>query len=257
MLVCPVRGCRKPLTREPRRAVCPAGHCFDLARSGYLNLLQPQDRRSKDPGDTAAAIAGRRRIHDLGVTRPLLDAIAQAAHPGPDDIALDAGCGEGFYVGNLRRLAGCAAHGADISVPAVEAAARRYPDCTWIVANADRQLPYADGSFTLLLSITGRLNEPEFHRLLRPEGRLVVATPGPGDLAELRGASAGRDRQERTVALFEPGFRLERRQPVSATAELDAEAIAALRHAIYRPGMGEETARRVTFALDVLEFRRR
>ena len=76
MLLCPVRGCHMALVREERRLLCPRGHSFDVARSGYINLLQPQQRRSKQPGDTAAAVAGRRRLHDRGVTGPLLDAIA-------------------------------------------------------------------------------------------------------------------------------------------------------------------------------------
>ena len=72
MLLCPVRDCRMALVREERRLICPRGYSFDVARSGYINLLQPQDRRSKQPGDTAAAVAGRRRLHDRGVTEPLL-----------------------------------------------------------------------------------------------------------------------------------------------------------------------------------------
>jgi 23S rRNA (guanine745-N1)-methyltransferase len=59
MLLCAVRSCHLPLAREGRRFVCPKGHSFDIARSGYINLLQPQDRRSKDPGDSAAAAAYR------------------------------------------------------------------------------------------------------------------------------------------------------------------------------------------------------
>ena len=59
MLLCTVRGCHLALVREGR-LLCPRGHSFDVARSGYINLLQPQDRRSKQPGDTPAAIEGRR-----------------------------------------------------------------------------------------------------------------------------------------------------------------------------------------------------
>jgi SAM-dependent methyltransferase len=146
MLLCPVRDCHQPLVREERRVVCPRGHSFDIARSGYINLLQPQDRRSKQPGDTDAAIQGRRRLHDLGVTQPLLHAIAEVVAPSQSDIVLDAGCGDGFYLGSLARQSGIDAHGVDISVPAVDAAARRYPGCEWIVANADRFVPYADRS---------------------------------------------------------------------------------------------------------------
>src|SRR5580700_6924601 len=126
MLLCTVRDCRLPLTRENARVVCPRGHSFDIARSGYINLLQPQDKKSKHPGDTVAAIAGRRRLHDQGVTKPLFDAIAQSIAPSSTDVVLDAGCGEGFYLGSLAAQTGCAAHGVDISIPAIDAAAKRY-----------------------------------------------------------------------------------------------------------------------------------
>src|SRR5580692_10462609 len=106
MLVCPVRDCHQALMREGQRWVCPRGHSFDVARSGYINLLQPQDRRSKHPGDTPAAIAARRRLHDGGVTEPLLRAIAEIVAARPSDIVLDAGCGDGFYLGALARETG-------------------------------------------------------------------------------------------------------------------------------------------------------
>ena len=52
-LLCTVRTCHLPLTREERRVICPRGHAFDIARSGYINMLQPQERRSRKPGDPA------------------------------------------------------------------------------------------------------------------------------------------------------------------------------------------------------------
>jgi hypothetical protein len=81
MLVCPVRDCRMALLREERRLLCPRRHSFDIARSGYINLLQPQERRSKRPGDTVAAVAARRRLHDRGLSEPLLHAIEQTVAP--------------------------------------------------------------------------------------------------------------------------------------------------------------------------------
>src|SRR4051812_39270754 len=149
MLLCTVRDCPLPLTRAAdqggRRLVCRRAHSFDVARSGYINLLQPQDRRSKHPGDTPAAVAARRRLHDLGVTAPLLEGIAELAQTSPGDLVLDAGCGDGFFLGSLAHQSGCAGHGVDISIPAVDAAARCYPPdesgCKWIVANADRFVP--------------------------------------------------------------------------------------------------------------------
>jgi 23S rRNA (guanine745-N1)-methyltransferase len=242
------------LMREGRRLLCTRGHSFDFARSGYINLLQPQERRSKQPGDTAAAVAGRRRLHDRGVTDPLLRAIAEIMVASPREIVLDAGCGDGFYLGTLARQTGFDAHGVDISIPAIDVAARRYPGCEWIVANADRVVPYADRSFSIVLSITGRMNAREFRRVLRDDGRLLVAIPAPEDLLELRGA--GRDRVARTIETFVHDFALVNRRRITTTADLDAAAVHDVLLSIYRPMRSQPVeAMRVTFSLDLLLFR--
>ncbi|MGA3241455.1 MAG: putative RNA methyltransferase [Bryobacteraceae bacterium] len=254
MLLCPVRNCHLALAREERRVACPRGHSFDIARSGYINLLQPQERRSKHPGDTVAAVAARRRLHDRGVTGPLLHAIAETLAASPDDSVLDAGCGDGFYLGSLANQTGFDAHGVDISIPAVDAAARRYPGCEWIVANADRFVPYADRSFSMALSITARMNAGEFRRVLRDDGRLLVALPAPDDLIELRGV--GRDRVARTLDTFAQGFTLVGRRRAATVADLDAAGVHDVLHSIYRPMRSQPAeAMRVTFSLDLLLFR--
>jgi 23S rRNA (guanine745-N1)-methyltransferase len=268
MLLCPVRACRLPLMREERRLVCPRAHSLDVARSGYVNLLQPQDRRSSNPGDTKAAVAARRRLHDLGVTEPLLRAIAGIIAADPSDVVLDAGCGDGFYLGTLAREIGFDAHGLDISTFAADAAARRYPPgerCEWIVANADRFVPYSDHSFSIVLSITARMNVGEFRRVLRgPEagqgGRLLVGLPSPEDLVELRSqvGESGRDRVARTVETFAPSFTLAEQHRVTTTADLSAASVHDVLVSIYRPMRSRPVeAMRVTFSLDLLLFRPR
>lgn len=254
MLVCPVRNCRLPLKREERRLHCQNGHSFDVARSGYVNLLQPQDRRSNQAGDTPAAVAARRRLHDLGGTEPLLNGISDLLGAASDDVVLDAGCGDGFYLGSLARRIGFNGHGVDISVPAIEAAARRYPECEWIVANADRVVPYADRSFSAVMSITARMNSSEFRRVLRDDGRLLIALPAPDDLIELRGS--GHDRTVRTVRAFSRDFKLQYQRRVTTTADLDAAGVQDVLLSIYRPMQPRPAeARLVTFSLDLLLFR--
>jgi len=255
LLHCPVRDCQLPLAREQRRFVCGRGHSFDVAKSGYVNLLQPQERRSKNPGDTGEAVLARRRLHDRGVTAPLLKGIGGVLAAGPEDAVLDAGCGDGYYLGSLARECGFAACGVDISIPAVDAAARRYPECQWLVANADRAIPFADGSFDKVISITARMNAPEFRRVLKSGGRLLVAIPAPDDLIELRGA--GRDRAERTMATFADGFSLLAQRRVTTTAALDADAVRDVLLSIYRPLQAEPAvAKQVTFSLELLLFER-
>ena len=254
MLVCPVRRCHQPLVRDQGRLVCSNNHSFDIARSGYINLLQPQDRRSKEPGDTADAVKARRRLHDRGVTGPLLRSIAEMLEPTASDVVLDAGCGDGFYLGTLAGEVGFEAHGIDISIPAIDAAARRYPGCEWIVANADRFIPYPERFFSSVLSITARMNPAEFRRTLRDDGRLLVAVPAPDDLIELRGP--GRDRVERTIADFSAHFTLSNQRRATTTVDLDAAGIQDVLRSIYRPMQRRPfDAMRVTFSLDLLLFR--
>jgi 23S rRNA (guanine745-N1)-methyltransferase len=172
---------------------------------------------------------------------------------GEDDVILDIGSGEGFYLASLAQESGCRGHGIDISIPAVEAAARRYPGCEWIVANADRFIPYSNQSFSKVMSLTARMNTDEFQRVLRPDGRLLVALPAPDDLIELRGT--GRDRSPRTVETFAAKFRLLDQQRITTTADLDEEAVRNILISIYRPLQAQPPkAGRITLSLDLLLF---
>ena len=234
--------------------VCPRNHSFDIARSGYVNLLQPQDRRANQPGDTAEAVAARRRLHDMGFTAHQRLGIAEVIAATRNDVVLDAGCGDGFYLGTLQAETRFEAHGADISVAAVDAAARRYDNCEWVVANTDRVLPYTDRSFSIVLSITAHLNPAECRRVLRDGGRLLVAIPAPDDIIELRGS--GRDRAPQTIEQFAHGFTLIDRRRVSNYSDLSESVVRDVLISIYRPIQRQPLEpKRVTFSLDLLLFR--
>ncbi|HEY0139943.1 MAG TPA: methyltransferase domain-containing protein [Thermoanaerobaculia bacterium] len=266
MLLCTVRDCRTPLTREERRWVCERGHSFDVARSGYVNLLQPQDKKSKVPGDTAEAVNARRRFLDRGHTEPLVRAIVELVPMREGEALLDVGCGEGHHTAAFQAAYGAEAHGIDLSVPAIELAAKRWPDCHWIVANADRFLPYADASFHTVASITARLQPEEFRRVIRTDGTLLLAIAGPDDLIELRAAVQGegieRDRVQRTIDLFAPRFTLERLERVRHVAHLERESIRDVLASSYRGLRTRERERlesleamNVTLARDLLLLR--
>jgi hypothetical protein len=121
------------------------------------------------------------------------------------------------------------------------------------VANADRFIPYSDGAFTNVLSVTARMNSPEFRRVLHSEGQLLVAVPGPEDLVELRGA--GRDRVEQTIQAFSSEFVLRGQRRITTTADLEADSVQDVLLSIYRPNPAkQEGTKRVTFSLDLLLF---
>jgi 23S rRNA (guanine745-N1)-methyltransferase len=236
-----------------------------MARSGYINLLQPQDSRSRNPGDSADAVAARRRFLDAGHGETFLKAMIECV-PGNPETTLDAGCGEGYHLDGFRRAFDSEAHGTDISTPAIDAAARRHRHCHFIVANADRFLPYDDASFDLVTSITARVNASEFRRVIRDGGTLLIALPGPDDLIELREAVLGErkliDRVDRTVESVRAHFNLvEKRRAVEKTV-LDHSAIEDVMHSSYRGLRRSEQEQLatvgttdVTFSRDLLLFR--
>ena len=256
VLICPVRDCHLALMRAEQRLICASGHSFDVARSGipHQTCFNPRTGGRSSPATRRLPSWGGGGCTIGRVTGLCSGGIAEIVAGEPSDIVLDAGCGDGFYLGALARQTGFAAHGIDIAIPAIDAAARRYPGCEWIVANADRLVPYSDRSFTIVLSITGRMNAGEFRRVLRDDGRLLVAIPAPEDLLELRGQ--GRDRVTRTVETFARDFRLLDQHRVATTADLDAAAVHDVLLSIYRPMRLEPAAAmRVTFSLDLLLFR--
>ncbi|MEA2328597.1 MAG: rRNA (guanine745-N1)-methyltransferase, partial [Thermoanaerobaculia bacterium] len=114
-------------------------------------------------------------------------------------------------------------------------------------------VPYAEATFTRVLTITARMNSSEFRRVLRDDGRLLVAIPAPDDLVELRGI--GRDRVERTIDTFANEFAIIDQRRASTIADLDRDAVHDVLLSIYRPRDIERVEpMRVTFSLDLLLF---
>lgn len=265
-LLCPVRGCRRPLARDARGHRCARRHSFDVARSGYVNLLQPQDRRSARPGDSAAAQQARRRLVERGVETAITEAIAAMITLDACDALLDVGCGEGHHLATISARFEGEGHGLDISVPAIDVAARLYPALHWVVANADRFLPYADASFQLVTSITARRNPAEFRRVLGDGGALLVVVPAPDDLIEVRelvlGEGVARDRIDKAIETFAPLFVLDRHERIRHTVRLDPASVRDVMVGTYRAGRASRQARLatvpaldVTLSRDVLLFR--
>jgi 23S rRNA (guanine745-N1)-methyltransferase len=277
-LRCTVRGCARPLAPRERAFACEAGHSFDVARSGYVNLLQPQDRRSREPGDSKARVEARVRLAERSIGAALLDELARlvAVHARSSEAWLaDVGCGPGLALARVAtavaaRRTGVAARGigVDLSLAAIERASKRHRELDWIVANADRSIPFLDGSIDVIWSLSGPKNAPEFARVLRRNGRAIVAVPASDDLIELREAVLGEGREiERATAAiteFAGEFELEARSLARERSKLDAAALADLLLASYRGARTREAERArelqsldVTSSSELLVFRPR
>jgi 23S rRNA (guanine745-N1)-methyltransferase len=270
-LACPVRDCHLPLDRNDAEWRCPHGHSFDVARSGYVNLLQPQDRRSRAAGDPRTALSARSRLLAAGIGRTVLEAFvarAEALLPQAGGTVVDLGCGSGDALGLLRTHRDRMAIGIDLAAVAVDAAARRFPSITWVVANADRRLPLLETRVSLMVSLHARRNPDECRRVLEPGGHLLVAVPAPDDLIELREAVQGtrleRDRVAAVIAEHESSFEVVDRATAREHHHMSGEPLHDLLRGTYR---GERTSAServqaitdlgVTLASDFLVLRRR
>jgi 23S rRNA (guanine745-N1)-methyltransferase len=198
ILQCPV--CRDLLLLSADGYQCSRMHTFDAARQGYVNFLLSHKKHSKEPGDSPEMIMSRRRFLNLGFYDKISEGINQAVVDALPDtergsafMVLDAGCGEGFYLKRLKeRLSArfgdsnpVEYYGVDISKFAVRQATQRDKAINWFVASI-ADLPFVPASFDIVLNVFSPANSPEFSKILKKTGKLVLVSPGPRHLNGLR-----------------------------------------------------------------------
>lgn len=256
-LTCPV--CGGVLHREERSLRCGAGHCYDIARQGYVNLLRSNQSKSKRHGDDKRMVAARTAFLDAGYYAPLRDAVAAAAaeFTASDADVLDAGCGEGYYTAQVlhtlqqqgRTPSVC---GVDISRDALICAHRRAPGLTLAVASI-AHLPVADASCDLLLNVFAPHDAGEFARVLRPQGVLLRVIPLERHLWELKCAVYDRPYENEVPDPALSGFVLTARQELRGTVTLrsqaEIEALFCMTPYYYKTGARDQAKLR---ALDTL-----
>ncbi len=248
ILICPV--CGAGLSDVDRSLRCPQRHTFDRAREGYVHLLPAGHGRSARTGDAREMLQARRRFLDAGWYAPLADAVSAralahlAGHTGAPHsgtarpaAVLDAGCGEGYYLGRLAEHArstniDACFLGVDIATDAVRLAARRYRGIGFYVSDVKHRLCVADASIDVLLNIFAPRNAAEFARVLRPDGLLLVVVPEQEHLAELRALlpllDVEPDKRDRTIERLEPELELAGEESLAWSLALPHDAVADL-----------------------------
>jgi SAM-dependent methyltransferase len=225
---------------------CDHGHRFDQAKHGYLTLLDPRapktigdDRAMLEARETLLASGVYAPI-----AHAVADAVQQVAHrrsassvlasaePGDDSpggevsgqqgrspaarsasglSVADLGCGTGYYAANVvDRVHVTRLLAADRSPDAVRMTVRALTDqvpTTGVVLDLWRPLPLRHESADVLLDVFAPRNPPEYARVLRPGGALIVVVPTERHLAELRASGAMLDipggKDARVVEQFE------------------------------------------------------
>ncbi|MDN3936836.1 methyltransferase domain-containing protein [Arthrobacter sp. YD4] len=208
LLACPLcRGGFLPGAADGGGLVCDAGHSFDAAKQGYINLLT--GKGTVFESDSADMVAARHDFLSASHYRPLADALAEFAAaaltgagggaageastaegaPEAGPAILDAGTGTGHYLRAVLDRVPAAAVGLDISKFALRRAARLNPGAANLVADIWQPLPVRDAAVDVVMVVFAPRNAAEFARVLRPGGRLIVVTPRPGHLTEVAGTT--------------------------------------------------------------------
>ena len=241
ILTCPL--CQTHFTQVGNAVRCENAHAFDIAKEGYINLLTKKLPDSM--GDTKEMLLARRIFLEYGHYQPLVTAITTVLYDYlktdmdtglPYITLLDAGCGEGYYLGQLQRALGQQlpdAHidyiGLDIAKEAMRMAAKRYKAIHFLVANLKERFVFANDSLHILLNIFAPRNVEEFARVLTFGGIALVVIPAPQHLRQLRETlgllSIEEHKQEHVIEQFTPHFTYIGATSVNTTLHLTTQEI--------------------------------
>ena len=223
-LLCPI--CAAPLRQTDKTFRCEAGHSFDTARQGYVNLLPVQNKRSLNPGDTREQVLSSRAFLEAGFYAPIAEALCSAAKElGCAGPILDVGCGEGWYSAQLADTLDAPLVGLDISKEAVRCAAAKYKNAQWICGSAAR-LPVESGSVGLVTSLFALTIPEEFKRVLRSDGYYFQVLAQEDHLLGLKSIIYPKLlHKEKNTTPDLPGFTLVRQIPIRFTFTVEGAQV--------------------------------
>lgn len=192
LFVCPL--CGNDLSHGEKVLLCPNGHSFDIAASGYVNLLRPGKMRNRNAGDDKGMVGARTRFLSAGYyekNREHLISLARK-YAVSGGVAVDIGCGEGYYTNAVNfALTEMTVVGIDASKYACEAAAKGAKRLglagkgAYAVASLS-EMPFSDGSAELLISLFAPCDYAEFARVLKHGGKVIIGSAGKKHLTELK-----------------------------------------------------------------------
>ena len=197
-LRCPL--CHAPMQAEGASLFCSGErrHCYDIAKSGYVNLLPPGKKSNSKTGDDREMLKCRRDFLSGGFYDKISHTAAKAALDNlteRDNIVFaDAGCGDGYHALNIEKYfldkgITSLALGLEASKSGAEMAAKlskKENSRSFFAAANIFDMPLADTSCDVIFSMFAPVPDSEAHRVLKDDGVLVVCSSGSYHLWEMR-----------------------------------------------------------------------
>ncbi len=185
-LACP--KCHKPLFLTGNSYKCQDGHCYDIAKSKYINLLLNPDKSTNNPGDNKESLLCRKSHLNAGYYDCILNNVIDCILEYKKDKMhiLDLGCGEGYYTYKMNNaIEDATFYGLDISKDGITMASKYTKDIYWIVGNS-KNVPILDHSLDCITALFTVVNANEIKRCLKEDGIMVHVTANNEHLLEFK-----------------------------------------------------------------------
>jgi len=254
ILRCP--NCASSLSRVEKSLVCENKHSFDIAKSGYVNLLPPGKGKNAHTGDDRAMMEARVNFLKRGfynnISERAAEILAERSPSSPNLTICDMGSGEGWHSCRIAAEAADLAKtdpllvGIDASKYGAERASKLSRSLNLMpkdgigAPHAEKvgayflpanlfHTPFADRSFSAALSMFAPVAWEEAARILCDDGILLVVSSGRDHLLELRELIYNEVRLSDEEIPLSDFFDFSERRNLRYTASLpDKEAIADL-----------------------------
>lgn len=183
-LICPRCGCK--LSRNGGSLYCFFKHCYDLASSGYVNLVLSGAKAQDNSGDNKEMMQARRRTMDRGYYKSLAEKIVEIIAQFPHEDILDIGCGEGYITGSIANAYDeSKVRGTDLSKNAILLASKRYKNASFIVGNS-ASLPILENSVDVAVAVFTPTYFAELERVVKRGGIFIKVNPASEHLLDLK-----------------------------------------------------------------------
>jgi 23S rRNA (guanine745-N1)-methyltransferase len=215
---CPV--CGEELVCGDNTLKCINNHNFDIAKQGYVNLLQSQKSSKKRHGDDKLMVKARQQFLDKGYYLCLFNGLAEALGKclKKDMTIADLGCGECWYTSKTAEFLDskninykiC---GIDISKYALIQGSKRNKKLNLAVGSTSN-VPILDNSCDAVLTVFAPYTESEIFRILKNGGIWIDASPLERHLMELKNVIYDKPYENEVDMKIPEGFSLCDRQEI-------------------------------------------
>lgn len=181
---CPI--CHNPLFKQDNTYQCHQHHSFDIAKQGYVNLLQKSSKRTH--GDSKEMLEARKYVQYKGLYEDISVSLIDSLSPyiKANTKVLDIGSGIGYYLDMLQeKYPMIDGYGIDISKEGVRFASRKNKKLTYLVAS-NKELPILSQSIDIITSVFSPYYLEEVKRVLKKDGIFITLSPGENHLIEIK-----------------------------------------------------------------------